>query len=424
MWSREELLNSLKDLGLLRNPELEKAYRAVDHAAFLPEDFAVLAYSDMPLPLLQTLGGPTMPSARCLVAALELLEPPPQARILIDGARGGYPAALLAAIVGPERVVVAEPDPKRRDITAERLRRAGHGAIPVLPKPPEGTFDRILVMDPSIPRPRELAAHLSDMGFLIARGRGVEDLSYVKIVRDRGESVHMTVRQAPRSVPAGPRPSTAVAPVDYARLFAVEDLIIHAWEGRIIGHYDQHFQDVVDETFAGGPLDPEAFDPAREPRKLAARRAFQAAYILQSAGDLDRAADAYERSIHLAPSAEAHTFLGWTCSFVGRYDHAIEECHRAIETDPSFGNPYNDVGAYLIELGRVDEAIPWLEKALSAPRYCCYFYAHANLARIYLHKGMREKARKHLHAALEANPDYEVARELLRRLDVQEGYFR
>ncbi|OGS48451.1 MAG: hypothetical protein A3K68_01420 [Euryarchaeota archaeon RBG_16_68_13] len=145
--------------------------------------------------------------------------------------------------------------------------------------------------------------------------------------------------------------------------------------------------------------------------------------MLQSAGELERAADVYGRSLRLAPSAEAHTFLGWTCSFMGRYDEAIEECKRAIGVDPTFGNPYNDIGAYLIELRRLDEAIAWLEKALSAPRYCCYFYAHTNLARAYVQKGMREKARKSLQAALHVNPDYEPARELLRRLDSAAGYF-
>jgi tetratricopeptide (TPR) repeat protein len=251
----------------------------------------------------------------------------------------------------------------------------------------------------------------------------VHDLAFVKILRMEAETLQMTFNEAPSAVFAGPRDADEMGLVDFGRLFAVEDLLAHAWEGRITGHYDQHFRDIVDETFAGGPLDIRSFDGDAEPRKDAARRAFQAAYILQSAGELERAADAYERSIHLEPSAEARTFHGWTYSFMGRYDDAIEECKRAIETDPAFGNPYNDIGAYLIELGRLDEAIPWLEKAITAPRYCCYFYAHTNLARVYLMKGMREKARKFLQSALSVNPEYEPAQELLRRIDGSAGYF-
>jgi protein-L-isoaspartate O-methyltransferase len=424
MWTKEDLLDSLRGLGLLRSPELERAYRAVDQEAFLPDGLGPLAYADMPLPVLDSLTGPTMPSARCLVAALELLEVMPDHKVLLGGGRGGYPAALLATVAGERNLVVVEPDPERRAVTARRLASSGRGDLRVLASPPEGeTFDRVLLLDPSVPRPRELASCLADLGFLIGRGRGVDDLTFTKIVRSGKETMHMTIGQAPVPAHAGPRPSRAMSPVDFARLFAVEDLLIHAWEGRILGHYDQHFQDVADETFAGGPLDLESFDPAREPPKLAARRAFQAAYILQSAGELERAADAYDRSIRLAPTAEAHTFLGWTASFMGRYERAIEECRLAIQVDPTFGNPYNDIGAYLIELGRLDEAISWLEKALAAPRYCCYFYAHANLARVYVQKGLREKARKHLKAALEVNPEYEPARELLRRLDTEGGYY-
>lgn len=46
-----------------------------------------------------------------------------------------------------------------------------------------------------------------------------------------------------------------------------------------------------------------------------------------------------------------------------RLDEALAECKRAIACDPDFGSPYNDIGGYLMEMGRDDEAIPWLEQA-------------------------------------------------------------
>ena len=421
MWGREDLLAELKGLGLLRSPELERAFLRVNQEAFLPDLFALLAYADMPLPIRAVPNPPTMPSARCLIAALDLLESAQDQRVLIAGSRGGYSVALLAEIVGAEHLVAIESAEDRRTATAERLRSTGFEGVRVLPSPPDERFDRILVMDATAPK--QLVPLLADPGSLIARGRGVHDLTFVKIVRSAGETMQMTFNEAPSGVIAGPRHADPMTRVDFGRLFAVEDLLVHAWEGRVTGHYDQHFRDVMDETFAGGPLGPDAFDPREDPRKDAARRAFQAAYILQSAGELERAADAYERSILMAPSAEAHTFHGWTLSFMGRYDDAIEACKRAIEADRTFGNPYNDIGAYLIELGRLDDAVPWLEQAIAAPRYCCYFYAHTNLARVYLQKGMREKARRCLLNALEVSPDYEPARELLRRIDSSSGYF-
>ena len=53
---------------------------------------------------------------------------------------------------------------------------------------------------------------------------------------------------------------------------------------------------------------------------------FKQAYQSQVSGDLDRAVELYTGSISLHPSAEAHTFLGWTYSFMGRLDDAIAEC--------------------------------------------------------------------------------------------------
>ncbi|MBI4542990.1 MAG: hypothetical protein HY705_08170 [Gemmatimonadetes bacterium] len=35
-----------------------------------------------------------------------------------------------------------------------------------------------------------------------------------------------------------------------------------------------------------------------------------------------------------------------------RLDEAIAECKRAIACDPGFGNPYNDIGVYVMEMGR------------------------------------------------------------------------
>lgn len=423
MRSREDLVESLKSLGFLQDPELERAYRTVDLRAFLPEAFRPIAYADMPIPVLASRTAPTMPSQRYVVSALGLLEVKPGQRILLAGARGGFLSALLAAIVGPENVVLTERDDDLRTVTADRLRAAGLGSVKTCAEPPKESFDRILVMDHRGPTTTELLPLLADPGALVCRGRGVHDLAFVKTVRQSGETVQITFSEATSRVSAGPRTAERMTPVDFGRLFAVEDLLVHTWEGRITGHYDEHFRDVVDETFSGGPLDEDVIASDPDLAKWAARRSFQAAYILQSAGELERAADAYERSVGLYPSAEAHTFLGWTYSFMGRYDEAIRECERAIQVDPAFGNPYNDVGAYLIELGKLDEAIPWLERAVAASRYCCYFYAHTNLARVYLHKRMPEKARRSLQAALRVNPEYAPARELLRRLEMGTDYF-
>jgi len=143
---------------------------------------------------------------------------------------------------------------------------------------------------------------------------------------------------------------------------------------------------------------------------------FRRAYEAQMAGELDAAITLYQKSIELGPTAEAHTFLGWTYSFQRRYREAIAECKRAIDVDPGFGNPYNDIGAYLIELGRWEEAIPWFEQAIEAPRYDPRHFPHFNLARVYIQTYEYGKAVEHLRRALELEPRYGSAQKELRRL--------
>jgi len=140
--------------------------------------------------------------------------------------------------------------------------------------------------------------------------------------------------------------------------------------------------------------------------KQLARSHFKKAYEFQMKGQLASAIEAYKLSIDIFPTSEAHTYLGWTHSFKGHYDDAISECHKAIKLDPEFGNPYNDLGAYLIEKGRYDEAIPWLKKAISAKRYDNYCYPHYNLGRAYERKSNWRRAMKCYEASVKANPKY------------------
>src|SRR4030067_1035317 len=102
MWTRQDLLASLRDVGLLRNPDVEQAVRDVDQAAFLPEGFACLAYADMPMP--------------------------------VHGDLRGRPPRVPAA-------------PRAR---------AGFADVRGVGFPPGGTFDRVLVLAPAVPRPRDL----------------------------------------------------------------------------------------------------------------------------------------------------------------------------------------------------------------------------------------------------------------------------
>jgi tetratricopeptide (TPR) repeat protein len=144
-----------------------------------------------------------------------------------------------------------------------------------------------------------------------------------------------------------------------------------------------------------------------DPRTEAAEF-FRKAYELQMNGEYQQAIAYYTRSISLFPTAEAYTFRGWTYSFLHDYKRAIEECLEAIKIDPEFGNPYNDIGAYLIEQGKWQEAISWFEKAITAKRYEARAYPHFNLGRVYEHQRQWLKA-KHCYARAYATDHRYVA---------------
>jgi tetratricopeptide (TPR) repeat protein len=143
----------------------------------------------------------------------------------------------------------------------------------------------------------------------------------------------------------------------------------------------------------------------------------QEAYKQQMSGKVDLAIDLYLKSLAAQPTAEAHTCLGWAYSVKGRYGDAIRECEKAVRLDPEYGNPCNDIGAYMIETGRLEEAIPWLERATKAERYDGRFYAWYNLGRVWERQGDWARALEAYRHAIEQNPEYSLAGKAIRRME-------
>jgi tetratricopeptide (TPR) repeat protein len=160
--------------------------------------------------------------------------------------------------------------------------------------------------------------------------------------------------------------------------------------------------------------DESSNDPKREAIELF-RRAFEA----QQVEDYEEAIELYRRSIATYPTAEAHTFLGWVYSFQQRYDDAIEECLEAIRIDDTLGNPYNDIGSYLVAKGDLYASVKWFKRALLAPRYESYAFPHMNLGRVYEQRGRLLDAARHYGLALEQEPGYTQAAIALRKLQAR-----
>jgi Tfp pilus assembly protein PilF len=133
-------------------------------------------------------------------------------------------------------------------------------------------------------------------------------------------------------------------------------------------------------------------------------------------GDVEEAIQLFTRSLELEPTAEAYTFRGWAYSFQGRIEEAIEECRKAIATDPAFGNPYNDIGCYLLQKGDLDGAVPWFERAKKARRYEPRHFPYLNLGRLHVARGDFQKAAEEFQGALKESPDDPIALKFLEAL--------
>jgi Tfp pilus assembly protein PilF len=129
-------------------------------------------------------------------------------------------------------------------------------------------------------------------------------------------------------------------------------------------------------------------------------------------GELDRAIERYQRSIQAHPTAGAY-LLGVDPAPSGPFGGSHRRCLRAIAIDPEFGNPYNDIGVYLMQRDKLDEAIPWFEKAKQAKRYEPRQFPFMNLGQIYLRQGRWWEALHEFEGAVRLVPrDHDAAKML------------
>ncbi len=122
--------------------------------------------------------------------------------------------------------------------------------------------------------------------------------------------------------------------------------------------------------------------------------------------ELGEALRLYKQSIATHPTADAYTAVAHVYNIMGQQDEAIKMCHRAIALDPDSGAPYNELGVYLMELEKWQEAIPWLEKAIQSRRYSEPQQPHVNLGRAYAKLGDWQSAMAYYDQAHSIAPLY------------------
>jgi tetratricopeptide (TPR) repeat protein len=137
---------------------------------------------------------------------------------------------------------------------------------------------------------------------------------------------------------------------------------------------------------------------------------------LQKVGAYGEAIEYYRRSIDACPTPEAYTYLGWALGMQGALDEAIRQCECAIALDPSYGNPYNDIGVYLIRKGDPEQALPWFERAKRAACYEARHFPYLNAGHVFAARGMLIRALAEFETALALEPTDYTARHAVRTI--------
>ncbi len=124
-----------------------------------------------------------------------------------------------------------------------------------------------------------------------------------------------------------------------------------------------------------------------------------------------KAKAAAQKAIALDPTlSEAHTAMGNTLTSLDRnWPEAEREFKRALELDPKSATAhYRYASEYLISVGRTKEALAEAEKALELEPLDSNMVA--NLGRLYLYDGQRERGLEQTRRAYEADPSFVIAR--------------
>ena len=149
---------------------------------------------------------------------------------------------------------------------------------------------------------------------------------------------------------------------------------------------------------------------------LKAKAAAERGRVAQAQGDLEAAAYYFAHSLEWAETPEARVGRAQALSYEGKLELAIEECQKAIVLDAAKGQAYNDIGVYLMQLGREDEAVPWLQQAIQAEQMQDRHFPYYNLGRIFERKQHLEAAAAAYEASLMADPTFSSAQGALARV--------
>ena len=363
--------------------------------------------------------------------------------VLLMGPRGNWWTELLMYI-GAKEIVVLEPDLSRREVLMQRwdelrldvVAKAFDCNINIIGiseldnYTPEHGFDRVLStgMFPSLPL--SIMMRLQDDGYAVLPIEN-DDRSMLQLIQHHGEGELMAqwvscwdVDPWSEEVLVALESGADIEPS--AELEISREQVEDAWcNANRMPTRDRfgpaRMLDMVERVWYS--LDPVHTDVLEGGigglRERLADDLFRMGHVLLQMGIFELASEHQGEAFRLAPTSESATFLGWALSEMDDSWGALGWCRKAIEADDRLGNPWNDIGAILLQMEQPAAAIPWLAVATRSQRYDAPGHPWSNLARAHEALGNKMAAFDAARTALEYSPDDENC---LRIIDDLSGF--
>lgn len=147
-----------------------------------------------------------------------------------------------------------------------------------------------------------------------------------------------------------------------------------------------------------------------------------AGYLQQ--GQFDVAKEKLDKALELAPDdPQANNVMALVLWRLKNHDAAERHFQRALNSKTGSINPdvQHNYGAYLCDLGRIDEATGWFERAIANPQYATPDLANLNAGLCQLKKPDRVAAERYLRAALTRNPNLAPALLQMAKISFEAG---
>lgn len=134
------------------------------------------------------------------------------------------------------------------------------------------------------------------------------------------------------------------------------------------------------------------------------------------AKDANLALKLFSKARNLMETAEVLTLIGWCHSLLKDVEKAKTFCLKAIQLDPDYGPPYNDLGNYLLGEGHLNESLKWFNLAKKAKQFQNKEYPYINAGRAYMMKKEYDAALEEFSIALTIAPQLDELHQTVEKL--------